>query len=296
MKLSDTQFESLYEAAMSAARKAGEHIQRKVGEHRETNRKEGGSSLASQVVTEVDLESQEIVLDCLSSSVEEYSLGVLTEESEDDSSRLNSDYFWCIDPLDGTLPFVEGTPGYSVSISLVDRSGIPVIGVVYDPAGNEMFHAARGIGSFRGNVSIADPGELGGGAELSWFMDRSMKSVPEYQEVVADMEEIAVTTGHSGLRIVDHAGAALNGVWVASQSPAIYFKLPKAKKGGGSFWDFAASACFVSEWGRPPADIHGDLLDLNRPGCTFMNEKGVLYASHAELSDAIIKWYRDGYS
>ena len=47
--------------------------------------------------------------------------------------RLELNYFWCIDPLDGTLPFIEGKVGYAVSIGLVSRDGTPLIGVVCDP-------------------------------------------------------------------------------------------------------------------------------------------------------------------
>ena len=51
---------------------------------------------------------------------------VLTEETEDDGGRLRADYFWCVDPLDGTLPFIEGRPGSAVSIALIARDGTPV--------------------------------------------------------------------------------------------------------------------------------------------------------------------------
>ena len=54
---------------------------------------------------------------------QKYDFGILTEETPDNGSRLVKDYFWCVDPLDGTLPFTEGTPGYSVSIALVSKSG-----------------------------------------------------------------------------------------------------------------------------------------------------------------------------
>ena len=50
-------------------------------------------------------------------SLRDYALALLTEESADDGSQFCQDYFWCIDPLDGTLPFIRGLPGYAVSIS-----------------------------------------------------------------------------------------------------------------------------------------------------------------------------------
>ena len=106
------------------------------------------------------------------------------------------------------------------------------------------------------------------------------------------MEQLAGDRGGSVLRRVDHAGAALNGCWVMTQAPAVYFKFPKASRGGGSLWDFAASACFASERGLAPTDVFGEPLDLNRQGHTFMNESGVVYASDSKLAEAAREVFR----
>ena len=118
-------------------------------------------------------------------------------------------------------------------------------------------------------------------------MDRSMKDLESFPSIFSAMERIADESGCAGLSTIDHAGAALNGAWVTQRSPAVYFKLPKASKGGGSLWDFAASACFLAEWGRPATDIFGSPLDLNKKGSTFMNDCGVMYSSDADLGKAV---------
>jgi myo-inositol-1(or 4)-monophosphatase len=110
------------------------------------NTKNGGASLAAQVVTEVDHLSQDIILKTLHPSCLIYDLALLSEESPDDNQRLQKDYFWCIDPLDGTLPFIESVPGYSVSIALVSREGQSMLGVVYDPVTQTLYHAIQGQG------------------------------------------------------------------------------------------------------------------------------------------------------
>ena len=295
MKLTDADLTKLYDLAMTVATQAGAHIQAKVGQHRESNTKEAGNTLASQVVTEVDLESQAIILEILRDSIAEYQLGLLTEESEDDSSRLETDYFWCIDPLDGTLPFIEGTPGYSVSIALVSRKGEPVIGVIHDPVADETFHALKGRGAFKNRDLIPSPVPADSGA-LTWIMDRSMKSLEMAPAVFDAMEKLAAESGCSGLITIDQAGAALNGAWVTQYVPAVYFKFPKASKGGGSLWDFAASACLLNGWGQPATDIAGNPLDLNQAGSTFMNERGVIYASDTGLRNAVMELYRQFFS
>lgn len=289
MSLTSIDLEKLHDLAVSAAVRAGELIQSRVGQHRETLIKEGGgNTLASQVVTEVDLESQRLILGLLEQSMAEFSLGLLAEESDDNFSRFETEAFWCIDPLDGTLPFIEGAPGYAVSIALVSRDGEPLVGVVRDPVEEVTYHAYRTGGAFRDGSARSVADQQGKPATLTWLMDRSMKSLDSFSRIEGAMRELAVEIGcDEGVQIIDHAGAALNGCWVTQHAPAVYFKLPKAEKGGGSLWDFAASACVMSEWGNAATDIHGEPLKLNRQGSTFMNERGVLYASSNELRDRV---------
>ncbi len=289
MNFSDCDLKKLFAVAMAAAARAGGQIQSEMGEHREVQKKQGGGdTLASQVVTEVDLASQRLILDTLADSIAEYGLGVLTEESEDDSSRHERDAFWCIDPLDGTLPFVEGNPGYSVSIALLSRQGEPLIGVVRDPSKAQTFHAIEGLGAFFNGDPIEKHQAPNDDGKLTWLIDRSMKSRKNFPELNDVMEQIAAEIGcEDGLRMIDHAGAALNGCWVTQYAPAVYFKLPKTERGGGSVWDFAASACVMQEFGIAATDIHGEALNLNPEGSTFMNERGVLYASDPELRQRV---------
>jgi len=71
----------------------------------------------------------------------------LTEESPDDASRFGKKRVWIIDPLDGTRDFIAQTGDFSVHIGLcVD--GEPVLGVVYQPVRQALYHARRGEGAF----------------------------------------------------------------------------------------------------------------------------------------------------
>ncbi len=65
----------------------------------------------------------------------------------------NSGITWCIDPIDGTTNFLYALPGWSVSIGVSDKQG-PLVGVVYIPALDEMFHAVRGQGAFLNDKRI----------------------------------------------------------------------------------------------------------------------------------------------
>ncbi|MBN8942534.1 MAG: inositol monophosphatase [Rhizobiales bacterium] len=54
---------------------------------------------------------------------------------------------WIVDPLDGTTNFLHGIPHFAVSIGL-ERNGVLVAGVVYNPANDELYVAERGSGAF----------------------------------------------------------------------------------------------------------------------------------------------------
>ena len=78
----------------------------------------------------------------------------------------------------------------------------------------------------------------------------------------------------------------MNAWGVLVNAPACYFKVP-GPKGGGSLWDFAATACVFQEVGAVATDIHGDPLDLNRADSSYMNHRGVLFASDDSLATRI---------
>lgn len=245
---------TLAEIAISGAKEAGklisEYTSRSV-----TVQTKPGQSQASQVVTEVDIKCQNIILKHISLTCPKYDIALLTEESADDKSRFKKDYFWCVDPLDGTLMFIEERPGYSVSIALVSRSGVPYIGVVYNPMEDTLYHAIKGAGVFK-NGSPWNP--------LAEIKDTPVKAIT-------------------------HGGAVMNACWVLENSPACFYKLPKPQEGGGSLWDYAATACIFHELGAHVTDIYGKSLDLNRSESTFMNHKGVLYASNKLIAKKLLR-------
>lgn len=247
--------------------------------------KRGSDSLAAQVVTDIDRRSEGIIVDFLAPTLDRFDLGLLTEERHDDRSRLTTDHFWCVDPLDGTLPFIEGLPGYAVSIALVSRSGTPMIGVVYDPIEDVLLHAISGAGVFIDRRSSSFDTEPRGEV-LSVFADRSFHTRDDHDAVVDALEQIAHELGLAGLRMQPAAGAVMNACGVLRNSPACYFKYP-TRGGGGSSWDVAATACLFHEGGAVATDMFGGPLDLNRAGSNSMSHRGVLFASDELLAQRI---------
>ena len=290
MELRPHQVSELESIAIEAATRAGEMIQSKAKSNHEVLHKQSGTSLASQVVTAIDLESQRLILKTLDNTFKRFELGLLTEESPDDSSRHQHDYFWCIDPLDGTLSFTKGTAGYAVSIALVSRRGKPKIGIVFDPDTSTLYHAIYRKGAQKNGEPWQLP-TTSPYSPLTLMIDNSFiprANDPAFRD---QLESFATQRGLLGTKIINHAGAVLNACWVADRPPSLYFKYPRPNPGGGSVWDFAATACIFTELGLPAIDIHGEPLQLNPTGDTHMNGKGVLFASSLDLAKAAMEFF-----
>lgn len=267
MLLNKENFKTLCELAKKAAIAAGKVIKEAQGKDIQVMLKEGGSSLASNVVTQIDLEAQNAILEILNPSLSEYDLGLLTEESSDDNSRFTKDYFWCIDPLDGTLAFSRNQEGYSVSIALVSNKGESIIGVVYNPRSGDLYYAIKEAGAFKND---------------SPFKTKIEKS---FNTLIFDLGHIDKDTNcPSDFKVAPILGGAVyNAIATIEHAPAIYFKKPKKEKGGASLWDFAASSVIQSEAGGYNSNFLGGKLDLNRKDSTFMNHEGIIYTSHKDL-------------
>ena len=287
MQLTKHDLDDLLQCAVAAAKEAGAFIQASVHKGVEVQRKSGGSNIAAQVVTEVDLRADAMITEALRPTCARYDLALLTEESTDDHARLEKDAFWSVDPLDGTLAFIESRPGYSVSIGLVARDGTPLIGVVYNPVTDTLYAAVRGQVAQRQDSPWQPTKTRREGRPFTLVFDRGFEQRDYYAHVSEALSELAVRYGFSGVQTLAGDGAAMNALQVLENTPGCYFKFPKPQEGGGSLWDFAATAAIFSACRAVVGDFYGRPLELNRADSTFMNHRGVLFASDAVLAGEI---------
>jgi fructose-1,6-bisphosphatase/inositol monophosphatase family enzyme len=275
---------NLTRKAEQAALQAGELIRSYQDREVEVFRKDGGDTYASQVVTEVDQEAQEAILRILEPTCREFDLALLTEESEDDRSRFEKEYFWCVDPLDGTLPFSRKEPGYSVSIALVSHDGLAQIGVIYDPVYDVLWRSIRGQGVYRNDK----PWHMNSKKNyLTFTYDRSFKDHPQRDRVLSELKEYALSIGLKELVDTQFGGAVINACHSLENNPGCHFKFAKPQEGGGSLWDYAATACLYESAGAVVTDVYGEPLELNRSDSTFMNHRGAVYATDHTLAEKI---------
>lgn len=259
-----------------AALSAGELILQSMDSDVMVETKSTGQNYASQVVTAVDRACEEEIFSYLLPSCKEHGIALLSEETADDGSRFQKNYFWCIDPMDGTLAFIQKRPGFSVSIALVAKDGTPHIGVVYDPSTHSLYHAIKGHGVFKNGI----PWVLSGGNEhLTYMTDKKLIDTPRAADINIILNEKVAQLSLSGVKEIAGAGAVLNAIHVLENGPACMLKFPKQEEGGGSLWDYAATACMFHELGLPATNFNGNKLDLNKKKGTFMNHEGVMYTN-----------------
>ncbi len=103
------------------------------------------------IVTQADRRSEEAVVSRLRNHFPRHA--ILGEEGGARRGAKGAKFCWYVDPLDGTTNFAHGYPCFAVSIALYEEDA-PLVGVVFNPVTNELFHAAAGEGAFLNNKPI----------------------------------------------------------------------------------------------------------------------------------------------
>lgn len=102
-------------------------------------------------VTEADLAVDRFLSEHLCRARPEY--GWLSEETEDDTSRLTAAAVFVVDPIDGTVAFMKDRPHFTICAGVVCE-GLPIAGAVYNPITEECFTAHFGGGAFLSGTPI----------------------------------------------------------------------------------------------------------------------------------------------
>ncbi len=101
-------------------------------------------------VTSADKRTEKILIGELQRAHPEY--GIITEE-KGIINKSNTDNRWIIDPIDGTMNFLNGIPQFAISIGYEEKGEI-TCGVIFNPITNEMFIAEKGNGAYLNNSRI----------------------------------------------------------------------------------------------------------------------------------------------
>lgn len=248
-------------AALTLARLAGERIMRLYGEA-EPREKSDGSP-----VTQADIEASALIVEGLAKRFP--ADGFLTEEAQDDGSRLSKKRVWIIDPLDGTKEFIKRNGEFTVNIALVVH-GRPLLGVIFLPARDECFYASP-AGAFRDWGGSTEPLSVSARSrfeEMVLVVSRSHLSSEDKQ-----------LSERCGFARVERAGSSLKGCWVASGRADVY-----VRAGTVNEWDICAMDCIVHAAGGRLTSFTGERFKYN---CDDPRIHGFLASNGARHEDLL---------
>ncbi len=245
--------------AKEAAESAGEPLRELHGQVENVEYKTD----KSDVVTEADYQANDIIRTAINSEFPNHAV----QSEENDDVKPADGYAWLIDPLDGTGNFAHGNPNYSVSIALLE-DGVPIVGVVYAPETDEMFHAVAGGGAYQnGNpIETTTRDQLDESMLLSGYDPDGGFLQAFYQET-------------QGVRRL--GSAALHLAYVAAGSADALWEYDTRS------WDVAAGLCLLREVGGRATDQHGTEyeLELESDGSV----RTPLLASNGLLHDRLLE-------
>lgn len=207
------------------------------------------------LVTAADRAAEKLIRERLHEAFPEH--GVYGEEGTRD--RMEGEYRWYVDPLDGTTNFAHGFPQFCVSMGLEHRpkslapgeDGTLVAAVIYDPTRDELFAAERGRGAWLNGkrFRVSRIPELAESLIATGFPSRKRHDSPNvhfYQEFTLRSHGVR-RAGSAALDLAWTACGRMEAFWEFNLNP----------------WDTAAGILLVIEAGGRVTDFAGNPFELN---------------------------------
>jgi len=267
-------FERELRVGVELARRAGEAALAFYGKPLRVEHKEE----YDEPVTQADRTANELIVRGLREAFPED--GILAEESVDTGRRLGRERVWMIDPIDGTKGFIAGTGDFAVQVGLAVE-GRSALGILYAPATDVLYWAARGHGAWvlrptseADGAAKAERLYVTGETELGRMRLAESRSHrgPRMDSLVRALGVRAEVKSHSvGIKV---------GLLVERQADLYIHLSPKTKQ-----WDTCAPEAVLAEAGGRMTDLWGEPLRYNT--ADVLNRNG-LVASNGAAHDAVV--------
>mmetsp|Transcript_23120 Transcript_23120/g.50962 ORF Transcript_23120/g.50962 Transcript_23120/m.50962 type:complete len:315 (+) Transcript_23120:34-978(+) len=191
---------------------------------------------------------------------------------------------WIIDPIDGTTNFVHRIPLCAVLVSYAEKGQV-LVGVIYDPIGNETFYASKGGGAFLDSVTCGGdkiPIRTSGTSELAQSVinfEVGYRRGPEYANWLGNRFGSLVVNKVRGVRAMGAAGPALAYV-ACGRLDATFEQGSWEMNCGPKIWDFSGASLVVQEAG-------GSCIDAKSGGSFDVMGRSFFAASSKVLADSL---------
>ena len=216
-------------------------------------------------VTTADHAADTYLKNKLTKTYPEY--GWLSEETVDTKSRLDKNRTWVVDTLDGTKEFIEGVDHFVVSVALVEK-GEPIVGVLYNPASDELFSAAKGDGAFLDGERLSCSTKTDF-KKMVILNSRSETRNGLWEPYASDFQEQRPI------------GSVAYKLGLTSAAKADIFSSLRPK----NEWDICAGHCILREAGGEMVNLEGKSLTYNNE--TTLITPGLIASNVDILEDSI---------
>ncbi len=230
---------ALLKVMSDAARKAARGLNRDFGELSEL---QVSRKAPADFVSAADIKAEQTVFEALEKARPGYSfLG----EERGLVEGTDKTHTWIVDPLDGTTNFLHAIPHFAINIAL-EREGVVVAAVTYNPVTNELFWAEKGKGCFVNDKRLRvagrkhlDESVLGTGIPFLGHGQhaRFLKELHQISQRVAGVRRF----GAASLDLAYVAAGRLDGFWERDLKP----------------WDMAAGVLMITEAGGKVTNADG---------------------------------------
>lgn len=198
----------------------------------------------ANIVTSSDVAVQEFLCKELAEVIP--GSGFLCEEN--DVCDTSCQYTWIIDPIDGTCNYARGIDQCAISVGL-RKDFEMVMGVVYLPRTNELFHAIKGQGSFRNGKPIHVSDRTFANSVMCTAL------AVYHKEHTQTCSDIIVETYRQINDIRRFGAAAPELCYLAMGRCELYFEFLLSP------WDYAGASVVLTEAGGVISDLHGNDVD-----------------------------------
>jgi len=214
------------------------------------------------LVTEVDHKSEDYLVGEVKRTFPDHR--IYAEESGEHDG--NDAHVWYIDPLDGTVNYAHGVPMFCVSVAYAYKGSV-LLGAVYDPLRNEMFHAERRQGAWMNDrqLKVASANELSRSLLVTGFpydaWDSPMDNFGNFVKL-AKMTQGVRRLGSAALDACYVGAGRFDGFWELSLRP----------------YDVAAGGLVAEEAGAKVTNVSGG-KDYISPPQSIVAANPVLHES-----------------
>ncbi|WP_223292213.1 inositol monophosphatase family protein [Salipaludibacillus neizhouensis] len=217
---------------------------------------------AADLVTEKDKEIEMFFVKKINATFpNHYILGEEDTASDQKDYNPQNEVVWLVDPIDGTTNFVHQKRNFCISVGVYDN-GKPVVGVIYDPISDEMFHALAGEGVYLNDQRMKLPSKVTTYEQALISMNHLWLAPNDF---LCEQPIQQMATDIRGFRYIGSAALELAYVSVGRLDGAIFAGL-------GS-WDFGAGYILLQEQGLSVTTLAGDGIDFFKPSSLLTSSK-----------------------